>query len=381
MEVLPALCALLVTAALAPLVTSIGRRWKALDPPGGRKRHDLAVPRTGGLAVLGGLLAGVSVALVPGVGGLSVAGLEVALPFMAAILLIFGVGLLDDIRGCSVRVKLTAQVIAGLLVVGGGNVDLVSKLFGPVDLGVAVSSVITILWLAGMANAMNFVDGLDGLAAGIGGVIAGSLAVVAGANGHHTLLLIALVLCGSCFGLLPFNWRPAKVFLGDSGSMTIGFALGCLSLVNSLEANTTVALLSPPLLLVVPATDALLVILYRFTRRSRAGLSVRLRRTTQADRHHLHHRLLAVAEYRSVVVGMHGLVVAGCAAALLALMAESLMLAFTSLLAQIAIVAYLRRSRHRKLGRALVLAGARSRYTRLHNPTARDLAGAERMAD
>ena len=300
---------------------------------------------------------------------------------MAATLVIFGVGLVDDIRGCTVRVKLAAQVVAGLLVVAGGNIDLASKLVGPVDFGVAVSSVIAIVWLVGMANAMNFVDGLDGLALGIGGVIAGSLAVVAGANGDHSLLVPALVLCGSCFGLLPFNWRPAKVFLGDSGSMTIGFLLGCLSLANSLEADTAVALLSPPLLLAIPATDALLVILYRFTRGSKVGLSGRLRRTTQADRHHLHYRLCAVAEYRSVVLGIQGLVAASCAAALLALVAGSPTLACTSLLAQVAFVAYLRRSRHRKLRRGLVLAIARSRYPQLKNPTPGELARAQGITD
>ena len=348
-----ALITLVATAGLSPLFILAGRRLRVLDAPGRRKQHDDAVPRTGGLALVSGLAVGIGAAGVSALLALPDSGLAAALPFAVPVAVIFGVGLWEDVRGCPVIIRLFAQAIAGLLFIGGSTAfDSLSDRFGG---GTIVILVVALLWLMGVTNAMNFFDGLDGLAPGGAAVIAGSLAIVSTANGDQGLAITALVLCGACLGFLGYNWRPARIFLGDSGSLTLGFALGSLALVNSLRADTVVGFLVPLLLVAIPTIDALLVIICRFCDQTLVGIPARLRRTIQADRRHLHHRLLAVAGPGTVVLIMHSMVVASCLLALLALLTDSLPFAAITLLVEIVAVAFLRSARHRRIGRAIRL--------------------------
>lgn len=142
-----------------------GRRFKVLDAPGGRKQHVKAVPRTGGVAVLSGLAAGSAVGLAGGIEGLAELALSETLPFLSATVVVFGVGLWDDIKGCSVRCKLLVQAVAALLfIVGSPAID-----FPAWPLGSVIAVAVAALWLVGVTNAVNFFDGLDGLAPGGGG--------------------------------------------------------------------------------------------------------------------------------------------------------------------------------------------------------------------
>ena len=358
-----ALIAFVTTAALTPIVIFGGRRLKVLDAPGGRKHHAVFVPRAGGIAVVAGLVAASSAAFMMGIPEVESGALNTMLPLIVATAVMFAVGLLDDIRGCSVRVKIVVQAVAGILVVVfGSTIDLLSEPIGLVHVGTAAGSVLAILWLMGIANAINFIDGLDGLAVGAGAMIAASLAICAGLNGDRLSVVLALAMCGSCAGFLPYNWRPARIFLGDSGSLTIGFVLGWLSLINALQADTTAARAVPPLLLAVPTIDALLVIQHRFTEKAGVGIQARVCRAMQADRHHLHHRLLAVAEDHIVVLVIHALVAINCAMALIALVAGSLLLVAITLLIGIVVLASLRGSAHRKLGSPGRLAGNGARF-------------------
>lgn len=325
------------------------RRFKVLDAPGGRKQHVKAVPRTGGVAVLAGLAVGSAVGLAGGIEGLAGLDLSGTLPFLSATLVVFGVGLWDDIKGCSVLCKLLAQAVAALLfILGSPAID-----FPAWPLGSVIAVAVAALWLMGVTNAVNFFDGLDGLAPGSGGLIAGSLAIIAASNGDQSSFMLAAVLSGACLGFLGYNWRPAKAFLGDSGSLTVGFTLGSLALVSSLRAETTIGLVAPPLLLAVPLIDAALVVVSRFRDRAQARLLGRLRRTTRGDRRHLHHRLLAAIGPGKAVLILYGMVAVSCLLAMMALYLENVSLAAVTLGLDVIGVAFLRGVRHRKLARAL----------------------------
>ena len=309
------LAAAAASAAAIPLALRFGWSWRAIDRPNHRKRHETPVPRTGGVAVACGLLGGFLVMAViepyfPGHGGL-----WSPVAFTAATALVFVVGLADDIRGCSVGVKLAVQFAAALLVVSTGTAVPVVHLptGGAIDFGLA-GYVIAVIWLIGVTNAVNFMDGLDGLAGGMAAIISASLAVFAVFVDAPLLATVAAVICGACLGFLPFNWRPARIFLGDSGSLTIGFALATLSLTASLKSSTVLAILVPLLALGVPAIDAVLVVLTRFTERvpGRTFLQ-RLLRMSQADRLHVHHHGVdAFRRHEFVVFLVYAIVVCSC---------------------------------------------------------------------
>ena len=371
-----ALVALVTTAVLTPVVIAGGRRLNVLDSPGGHKRHAVAVPGAGGIAVLAGLAVASCVAFIAGTREAGYA----TLPLIVAVAVIFAIGLLDDIRGCSVGFKIAAQAVAGLLVVVfGPKIDIVGEPTGLAHIGTAVGSLVALLWLMGITNAFNFFDGLDGLAIGGGAMISATLAVISALNGDHLAIIIALATCGSCVGFLPYNWQPARIFLGDSGSLTIGFVLGWLTLVNSLQADTAVALIVPPLLLAVPAIDALLVICHRFTEGTAVGLLTRAYRTTQADRQHLHHRLLALVSGRTAVLVIYAIVATNCVLALLALSTGSLLLVATTLLFGIVVVASSRAIAYSKLRNSHPLATPNTRSPLSQDPISPEIVGVKRL--
>lgn len=335
-----------VSAAFVPLAARLGWRWQGVDHPDQRKRHDGPVPCTGGLAIVAGILAGLLMASGLGLFSTTDGGLWNGTVVVAATALIFAVGLLEDLRGCSVGVRLIVQIIAAVMVVATGpSVTFVVPPFGePFDLGRVMGPVLAVVWLVGITNAINFMDGLDGLAGGLAAIIAVSLGVFAVVQGVPPLFAVAAAVCGACVGFLPFNWRPARIFLGDSGSLTIGFVLGCLSLTASLKSTTMVAVLVPLLALGVPAIDALFVVLTRFAERVPGRrILQRIARVFQADRLHIHHHgLSAVGHHKVVVLLLYAIVACSCLFALGAAARSNPTLAAVTLIVEIAVVAVIR---------------------------------------
>ena len=337
-----------VSLAFVPLAVRLGRHRRWLDLPDGRRHHGGAVPRTGGIAVAAGLAAGCLVALALGEFRPYSADLDGALPFIAGTAIVFAIGLLDDVRGSSVVSKLLAQsVAASLIVAAGHSIEFVRTPFGVFEVWEgpipgAAAAILAVVWLVGITNAMNFMDGLDGLAGGIGGIIAGSLAVFAGLRGDSASMCVALILCGACVGFLPYNWRPARIFLGDAGSLTIGFVLAWLSLTTSLKANTVAAVFLPFLVLGVPAFDALLVMRARYREGSERRLPSRVQRMFQGDRQHLHHLILAVADHRVVLLTIYGFVGLFCILAQIAVFRSNWGLAAATLGAEFLLVMLVR---------------------------------------
>ena len=352
--------------------------------PGGRRQHTGVVPRTGGVAVLVGLAAGSWTAFALGAFPSAGAGPAAALPFVASTLIVFTLGLVDDARACPASVKLLVQSAAASLIVAAGYVtEFVTTPFGPVALSPAVGTAVTVVWLVGITNAVNLMDGLDGLVGGIGSILAVSLAIFAVITGDAASITVALVLCGACLGFLPYNWRPARIFLGDSGALTIGFVLAWLSLTASLKASTFVAVLVPYLVLGIPAIDTLYVMRVRVAEapqvptagprpRGAGGLSwglSRMRRMVRGDRHHMHHSALLFAGQGAAVSMLYGVVALCCLLALAAAFRNSTYLAAGTLLVEVAAVALLRGLRPRERGAAAPGAGAGAQAANPPNPT------------
>jgi UDP-GlcNAc:undecaprenyl-phosphate/decaprenyl-phosphate GlcNAc-1-phosphate transferase len=315
------LLTLLVAAAVSYLLTPLVRRaaisLHAVSEVRNRDVHAVPTPTLGGLAMYGGLAAGLLVASqLPLMRGVLVGRSAVSL--LLAGLLITAAGVVDDRFGMNATSKLAAQVAAGGVLVWGG----VELAWLPVPKSTVVLSpdegaVLTILLVVVTVNAVNFIDGLDGLAAGIVGISALAffiysyeLTKMAGFQSDLTLpALASAVLAGMCAGFLPHNFFPARIFMGDTGSMLIGLVLAYAPVASSDNLDpstlthvnrfpTILPLLIPVLILVIPYVDLILAVV----RRTRAGLP-----WNAADKKHLHHRLLAIGHsHRQSVLIMYG---------------------------------------------------------------------------
>ncbi|HZE88421.1 MAG TPA: MraY family glycosyltransferase, partial [Verrucomicrobiae bacterium] len=257
------LAAFTCAVSLTPVVRLAALRLGVVDHPERRKMHHVPIPLLGGAAIIipfFGLVAVVAT-IAPEMLGDEMGRLR---PILAGAAVIAAVGIYDDARGMKVWSKFLFQFFAAIiLVVAGLRVTLFTNPLGTaLDLG-WVGIPVTVLWVVGVTNAMNLIDGLDGLAAGIGVIASLSLCAVAASADHPMVGILALVLAGATLGFLPFNTYPARIFLGDTGSMFLGFLLASLGLAGSLKASTATILILPIVVLGVPVLDTLWAILRR----------------------------------------------------------------------------------------------------------------------
>lgn len=268
--------AFLITALVTPFVWLAARKWRLLDWPDERKIHRFPVPRLGGVAIYLSLLASGLIFLPDG-----------RLPtILLPATVIFLVGLWDDLFGLAPAVKLAGQVGAALLLVAlGVRIQfLTNPLGGMIFLGPWALPA-TLVWVVSVTNVVNLIDGLDGLAAGVSFIAAAALFSVALSMGQSGIALWATILGGATLGFLPYNFNPAKIFLGDSGALLSGFMLAALAAKGAVKGATAVALLVPMVALGVPILDTAFAIVRRFWQG---------RPIYRADREHLHHRLLSL---------------------------------------------------------------------------------------
>lgn len=280
-----------ITAVLSLIATPVFRmlalRWGLVDNPDGhRKLHENRTAVSGGVPVFLTAIIGVVIALL--VPNRWQPTLLADTGFLWGILLasslIVLIGVLDDARGMRGRQKLLGQIIvAGIMVGFGLQIEKLSLLGNVIPLGVA-SIPFTMFWLLGAINAFNLIDGVDGLASSLGLIISLGLAGMAAMYGHGAYALFAVALAGSLAGFLVYNFPPARIFLGDSGSMLIGLLLGVLAIKCSLKGPATAALVVPTAIWTIPIFDVAMAIL----RRKMTGKSL-----YETDRGHLHHRLIA----------------------------------------------------------------------------------------
>ncbi len=314
-----AFVAALATNLMVPPVTRLAVALRALDHPGDRRVQAGSVPRLGGVAIALGLVLGGSVALVllGGRIGTGVGRGEI-LALATGTGIVFLVGVIDDLVGVSAAKKLVFQLLAAWLLVRVGWSFEVLRLpgLGEIHLGL-FGGVVSLLWIVGVTNAINFIDGLDGLAGGVATIISASFLAYAILQGNPGTVILMAALAGSCVGFLRHNWEPARIFMGDSGSLTIGFLLATTTVHTSLKAPAAVAILVPILALGVPVMDTLLVMVVRFLDRPKGPFTTRFLRMFRADRNHLHHLLEHFGGARSRIVAViYAVVLSFCALAL-----------------------------------------------------------------
>lgn len=289
---------LCVTAAILPAVIRWAHYKGALDRPGGRRVHFGAIPRVGGIGIFLGFIAGTGAAILMTGKATTVSEPDEWMWYGAALgaCLIFGAGLLDDLFGFRPVVKFGFQLAAAVIAVGSGvTVDAMTSPFGgTVELGI-LGPFAAIAWILLITNALNLIDGLDGLAGGVALIITTTFASVALALDRFSVVVLALALAGALLGFLRYNFSPARIFMGDGGSQFIGFTLALISIRGSQKSAAAVSIMVPLLALGLPLLDVATTIARRaWSHRSEGPVSIGglVRRIAQADRKHLHHNLL-----------------------------------------------------------------------------------------
>jgi UDP-GlcNAc:undecaprenyl-phosphate GlcNAc-1-phosphate transferase len=359
---LPVLLGALAAAATAslvfPLVNRIAMAVRAVDYPGGRRLQREAVPRMGGIAIAAGIAVG---AFLPSL-MIWQRWVERAASVQSSFLfigttLVFLIGLADDIVGLSCIQRFLVQCVAAAGVVYGGWSfgHLYVPPWGEVDLGLWRGPV-TMVWIVGVTNAINLLDGLDGLAGGVAAIIATSLLIFAWIQENALTVVLMSAIVGACLGFLRYNWAPAKIYMGDSGSLTLGFLLAVVSLRASMKGAATVAILVPILALGLPVIDTLLVMAVRFLEKPQGSLLRRFARMFQADRNHLHHLMVRTAPGRKqIVLAIYFVAACFCAMALVVAVSRSAALGTTLLVVEVLVVLLMRNLGVRREARLLSL--------------------------
>ena len=277
-----------------PLMIRVSHKYNIFDQPGKHKRHKKPTPFFGGVAMF--IVTWLTVFILMAVQYEMFADFASSIVFiLMGGLIILLVGLSDDLKPVSAWVKLLAQIGAGLvLYLGGLEINLLTTPFGSIDIG-SFSIILTILWVVVLTNAINLIDGLDGLATGVSLIAAVTLLIIGQLYEVGAVLVFLMVLIGFLSVFLYYNSYPAKIFLGDSGSMQIGYYFAVFSLIFPVKSYTAAALYVPLLALGVP----LLEVLSSFIRRLASGKNI-----MKADRRHLFHylALLGLSPHRVVVV-------------------------------------------------------------------------------
>ncbi|GKV56746.1 undecaprenyl-phosphate alpha-N-acetylglucosaminyl 1-phosphate transferase [Sporosarcina sp. NCCP-2222] len=289
--------AFVASIILTPLVIKFAFRIGAVDRPNYRKVHAQIMPRIGGLAIFGAFMIGYLILRPEDPDATyNTAGIIVGA------FLIIATGFLDDMLEITAKAKLVGQLAAALVVVmwGGLQIDFVNlPFFGQLDFGY-FSIPITIIWIIGITNAINLIDGLDGLAAGVSTIALISITVMAVIMGDVYVIATASLLAASSLGFLFFNFHPAKIFMGDTGALFLGYMISVLAMLG-FKNVTVVSLIIPIIMLGVPISDTFFAIV----RRIRMKQSI-----TAADKSHLHHCLLRAGfSHRQTVLIIYGLAI------------------------------------------------------------------------
>jgi UDP-GlcNAc:undecaprenyl-phosphate GlcNAc-1-phosphate transferase len=277
------------------LIEKFAVKVGAVDIPNARKIHVDPVPRLGGLAIYISFALSLLVLLLIDHVDLSRLGLQLWGILIGGTFIVI-VGAMDDIAELSVRSKLLGQTIAAIILfLFGSRIEFIGNpLGGLIYLG-GLSVFLTLFWMIGLTNTVNLIDGLDGLAAGVSSIALVILTVIAFETGRQEVAFVCLVLLGSVLGFLKHNFNPASIFMGDSGSMFLGFMLAAVTVQGVMKSAIAIALLVPIVIMGVPILDTAFAIFRRF--REKQPL-------TQADNDHIHHRLLhkGFSQVQTVVI-------------------------------------------------------------------------------
>jgi UDP-GlcNAc:undecaprenyl-phosphate GlcNAc-1-phosphate transferase len=270
--------ALVITVLLTPAVAGMARRLGAVDVPDERRVHQIPIPRLGGLAMFFGII-------IPSLAFLDLSRGVRGILIGAA--LATAVGAIDDFRGLIWWEKLGGQILAASIppIFGVWIDHFTFPFLGVYDLPAWVGGPLTVAWIVAVMNMVNFLDGLDGLAAGVCGIAGGTFAMISLSLSKPTAAAFSAIILGACLGFLRHNFFPARIFMGDSGAMLLGFSLAAVSVEGLLKTAATVALFFPLLVLAVPILDTGFVV----ARRLKYRMPI-----TAPDKAHLHHRFVNI---------------------------------------------------------------------------------------
>lgn len=293
-------CASSFTAT--PFAIWISKRFGVMDQPDARKVHQVPIPRWGGLGIYVGVILGI-VGVYLGFPrfrqllefqylGKQLAGIIVGLTFVVAL------GMQDDRKGVAALPKLLTQIIASLVALNYGVQIMGLRLpfLEYVEFPILFSQIVTVFWVIGFMNAMNLADGLDGLACGLACIASATFLAVAIIQGGDAATpyiakqlkmagVLSAILAGSCLGFLPYNFSPAKVFMGDGGALGIGFLLGAITVIGTLKTTAVLSVMIPVIVVALPVIDVSIAMIRRYKKGQRL---------MEPDKEHLHHRLMAI---------------------------------------------------------------------------------------
>lgn len=286
--------ALAVSYLITPRVKDLAIKAGAMDAPDARKVHTKPIPRMGGLAIYVAFVLAVlaSVQISREIAGLLTGGTVILI-----------VGVIDDLKQLPPKVKLLGQIIAAaVLILFDIRIDWLTNPFGDMVYVDYLAIPLTILWVVGLTNTVNLIDGLDGLAAGVSTIASITILLVALQQNFWTVAILTAALAGSASGFLQHNFNPAKIFMGDTGSMFLGYMLAAISILGAVKSAATIALIVPIMALGLPIMDTAFAIIRRYM----SGRPI-----FKPDRGHLHHRLLEMGlTQKQAVLLMY--VISGC---------------------------------------------------------------------
>ncbi|MBR0288090.1 MAG: undecaprenyl/decaprenyl-phosphate alpha-N-acetylglucosaminyl 1-phosphate transferase [Selenomonadaceae bacterium] len=282
--------ALIVALLVTPAVILLAKRTGAMDQPDARKVHKKPIPRIGGLAIYAGFTAAIIFVAIKFGFDAEMINEVVGLTFSGS--LIVALGLVDDYKNLPAKVKLLGQIGAAavLVLLFDVRIDFVTDPFGdyiyldnfPIP---HLAIPVTMFWLVGLTNTVNLIDGLDGLAAGVASIASFTILLIALEQNFVLVAIMTAALAGAAVGFLKYNFHPAEIFMGDTGSMFLGFMLAGISVTGAVKSVATIALIVPIFALGLPILDTTFAIV----RRLRGGVPI-----FKPDKGHLHHRLLSV---------------------------------------------------------------------------------------
>ena len=277
--------ALTVSLVVTPAVILLAEKTGAMDAPNARKVHKKPIPRIGGLGIYAGFMAAIVFVAVKF--GLDGEQLKETVGLIVSGSLIVALGLVDDYKNLPAKIKLLGQICAAAVLVLGFDVriDFVTDPFGDYIYLEWFAIPATMFWLVGLTNTVNLIDGLDGLAAGVAAIASFTIMLIALEQNFVLVAVLTAALAGAAIGFLKYNFHPAEIFMGDTGSMFLGFMLAGISVTGAVKSVAAIALIVPVFALGLPILDTTFAIV----RRVRGGVPI-----FKPDKGHLHHRLLSV---------------------------------------------------------------------------------------
>jgi len=284
-----------LTFVLTPVARTFAIKFGIVDAPGKRKIHTKPIPRFGGIPLFIGFIISVTVGMLLALIQSKQFDFRLIIGVISGVLVLFAIGVIDDKNPLPAWKKFIFQIIAATITFYFGvRIGFVSNPFGNfLEIPFMISLGLTLFWIVGVTNAINLIDGLDGLATGVSAIAAIALFIVALRTHQIEAAILLIALIGAAIGFLKYNFNPASIFLGDSGSYMLGFILAATSVMGVLKSTLVVALVIPILILGVPIFDTLTVILKRILARQNIF---------KADMRHLHHNMLGAGMTQRQVV-------------------------------------------------------------------------------